>query len=136
MKKIIIIACSCFLFCCNTQTKPKGQFLVKGEIKNTPDQKVFLEEVYFSQKPPLVIDTAQVVNGKFTVKGIAPEEGIYRLRFEKKLSYIFINDKEEIPASINASGQDLLSANFNSPANKSPLYRSRSQLNTHGRNKR
>jgi len=119
MKKIIIFACSCFLFCCNTQTKPKGQFIVSGEIKNTPDQKVFLEEVYFSQKPPLVIDTAQVVNGKFILKGIAPEEGIYRLRFEKKLSYIFINDKEEIPVSINASGQDLLSANFNSPANKS-----------------
>ncbi|MEO6220349.1 MAG: TlpA disulfide reductase family protein [Ginsengibacter sp.] len=119
MKKIIIIACSCFLFCCNTQTKPKGEFIVSGEIKNTPDQKVFLEEVYFTEKPPLVIDTAQVINGKFTVKGMAPEEGIYRLRFEKKLSYIFINDKEEMSASINASGQDWLSANFNSPTNRS-----------------
>src|SRR5213075_1089469 len=98
---------------------PKGEFIVNGQVKNMPDQKVFLEEVYFNQRPPLAIDTAQVVSGKFTVKGIAPEEGIYRLRFEKGLSYIFINDREEIPATINAPGQDLLSATFSSPSNRS-----------------
>ena len=119
MKKIFIIACSCFLFCCNAKTNSKGQFSVSGEIKNAPDQKIFLEEIYFSQKAPLVIDTGEIVKGKFTVQGVAPEEGIYRLRLEKGPAFIFINDKEEIPASINATGRDLLSANFNSSANKS-----------------
>ena len=119
MKKIFIIASACFLLCCNTETKSKGKFAVKGEIKNVPDQKIFLEEVYFTAKPPLVIDTAQLIKGKFTVQGIAPEEGIYRLRLETGQAFIFINDREEIPASINALGRDLLSANFNSPANRS-----------------
>lgn len=119
MKKIFIIFCACFLLCCNTQTQSKGEFAVSGEIKNAPDQKIFLEEVYFSQKQPLVIDTGELVKGKFTVKGVAPEQGIYRLRLEMGQAFIFINDQSKISASINASGSDLLSANFNSPANKS-----------------
>jgi peroxiredoxin len=119
MKKIFVIACSCFFLACNTQSKSKGEFVVNGEIKNAPDQRIFLEELYFNQKPPMIIDSSQLVKEKFTMKGIAPEEGIYRLRLEKGLAYVFINDKDEIPVSINSSSTDLLSANFNSPANKS-----------------
>jgi peroxiredoxin len=120
MKKIFVISSICFLLCgCNTESKPKGQFVVSGQIQNAPNQKIFLEEVFFSSKAPLVIDTAEVTGGKFTVKGTAPEEGMYRLRLEKGQAYFFINDVEEIPASINASGRDLTSATFNSPANKS-----------------
>ena len=120
MKKIFVINWFCFLiFGCNTEPKPKGQFVVNGKIENAPNQKIFLEEVFFSSKPPVVIDTAEISGGKFTVNGIASEEGMYRLRMEKGQTYFFINDAEQISVSINASGRDLTSATFNSPANKS-----------------
>lgn len=118
MKKILIIACIAVCFSCN-EKKIKGEFTVSGFIKNAPDQKVFLEEVFFSDKAPQVIDTGNVVNGKFSVKGVAQEEGMYRLRFPLSNGYIFINDKDEIIASINATEKNLLPADYNTPANKS-----------------
>jgi len=60
----------------------KGKFLLTGEIKNVPDQNIYLEQLYFSQKNPEVVDTAEIKNGKFTVTASAPEQGLYRLRLE------------------------------------------------------
>ena len=94
-------------------------FTVKGELKNAPDQKVFLEEISFNQQPPQVFDTAEIKKGSFEVKAVAPEEGLYRLRFEKNAGYIFINDKSEIRFSADANDSTLQSARFNTPANVS-----------------
>src|SRR5258706_584316 len=118
MKKIFIIIWCTLLFSCSNE-KPKGEFTVSGKIKNAPNQKVYLEEVFFSEKEPLVIDTAKLSDGKFTIKALAPEEGIYRLRLEKGEGFIFINDKDDIPANIDAAGKSMLSADFNTPANRS-----------------
>lgn len=83
MKKLLILICITFSFSCNSEKKTTGEFTVSGHIKNAPDQNIFLEEVYFSEKPPNVIDTGKLVSGKFTCSGIAPEQGMYRLRLEK-----------------------------------------------------
>ena len=80
MKKtlsLLIISLS-ILSCKNATTK--GKFTISGEIKNVPDQQIFLEQLYFSQKNPEVLDTAKIRNGKFQLSTIAPEEGLYRLR--------------------------------------------------------
>lgn len=119
MKKVLIIICLAFSFSCNSEKKINGEFTVSGTIKNAPDQNIFLEEVYFSQKPPNVIDTAKLVNGKFSLTGIAAEEGIYRLRLEKGGAYVFINDANKITSSIDATGQNLQAVDFNTAANKS-----------------
>ena len=50
MKKILIIICIAFSFSCNNEKKINGEFTVSGHIKNAPDQNIFLEEVYFSEK--------------------------------------------------------------------------------------
>jgi len=118
MKKIFIITCCTLLFSCGNE-KPKGEFTVSGKIKNAPDQQVYLEEVFFSEKEPQVIDTAKLSNGKFTVKARATEEGIYRLRLEKGEGFIFISDKDDISGDIDATGKSILSADFNTPANRS-----------------
>jgi thiol-disulfide isomerase/thioredoxin len=118
MKKLLVIICGVLIFSCNNE-KLKGEFTVTGEIKEAPDQQIFLDEVFFNQSLPQVIDTGSLQNGKFTIKGIATEEGIYRLRLEKGTGYIFINDKGKIHASINASEQSLRAADFNTPANRS-----------------
>ena len=59
------------------------------------------------------------MKGNFKVKAIAPEEGLYRLRFEKNAGYIFINDKPEIQFNADVKDSTLQSARFNTPANAS-----------------
>src|SRR6185312_3560089 len=116
MKKIFIFVIVLFIFSCTSSNK-NGLFSVNGDLKNAPDQKVFLEQIFFNQNPPQVLDTAEMKNGKFTVKAHASEEGLYRLKFEKNAGYIFINDKDEIDFSANANDSVLNTSKFNTPAN-------------------
>lgn len=118
MIKFFTIALSAILLLsCNNETQ-KGKFTVAGEIKNMPDQDVYLEELYFSQKDPLVLDSAKMKNGKFTVAALAPEQGLYRLRLQKNdVSFIFINDQPSIPFTADQSTLSFERSVFNSPAN-------------------
>jgi peroxiredoxin len=118
MDKVFFFMSTFFLLSCHNPEN-KGMFRVIGELKNAPDQKVFLEEISFNQQPPRVFDTAEIKKGSFQVRAVAPEEGLYRLRFEKNAGYIFINDKSEIRFSADASDSTLQSARFNTPANVS-----------------
>jgi hypothetical protein len=116
-KNLTLLTSLIFLFSCSTSVQ-KGQFTVTGELKNTPDQQIYLEELYFSQKDPAVLDTAEIKNGKFSLTAQAPEEGLYRLRLEKsQAAFIFINDQPTIPFSSDLNSLSLENAKFNSPAN-------------------
>ncbi len=118
MKKILAVSIVILtiLSCKNESTK--GKFTISGEIKNVPDQQIFLEQLYFSQKNPDVLDTAQIKNGKFELTAIAPEEGLYRLRLEKLESgFVFINDKPQINLKADINDVSLEGPVFNSPAN-------------------
>ena len=118
MKKILtLLASIVILFSCSPSIQ-KGQFTVSGELKNAPDQQVYLEELYFSQKDPAVLDTAEIKNGKFTLTALATEEGLYRIRMEKsQAAFIFINDQPAIPFSADFNTLSLGNTRFNSPAN-------------------
>ncbi|MEO6188449.1 MAG: AhpC/TSA family protein [Ginsengibacter sp.] len=118
MNKLLVLISAIFLFSCSS-SKSGGEFKINGELKNAPDQKVFLEQIYFSQKPPQVIDTSEMVQGKFEVKAASTEEGLYRIRFEKNAGYLFINDVNDIDFSANANDSTLKSTRFNTPANTS-----------------
>ena len=53
MKKLIaIIVCTAVLASCKNAGNTTGKFTVNGQIKNAPDQKVYLEELFFSDKTP------------------------------------------------------------------------------------
>jgi len=117
MNKVLSVL-TIILFSCAPSHKP-GSFSVNGELKSAPDQKVFLEQIFFNQQPPQVLDTAEVKNGKFEVSAISPEQGLYRLRFEKNAGYLFINDDDEIDFAANASDSVLHSSKFNTAANAS-----------------
>ena len=120
MKKILIILLlTASLFACNDKTE-KGIFTVKGELKNTADQDIYLEQIFFNSKDPEVLDTAKITGGKFTVTAKGSEEGLYRLRFEKQeVGYIFINDKPDINFRADAKEMTLQGPDFNTPANQS-----------------
>jgi peroxiredoxin len=118
MKKILGFIILLFIFSC-TSKHNNGLFTVKGDLKNAPDQKVYLEQLFFNQNPPQILDTAEMKNGKFEVKAHAAEEGLYRLKFEKNAGYIFINDKDDIDFYANGNDSVLNTTKFNTPANAS-----------------
>jgi len=118
MKGILILITSLFLFSCSHNSEP-GEFIVNGTLRGANDQKVYLEQIYFSQKPPQVLDTTDMKGGSFKVKANASEEGLYRIRFEKNAGYIFINDKPGIDFIGDVKDSTLESTRFNTPANVS-----------------
>ena len=120
MKKLVLpLALTAVLFSCNNNSE-KGKFTVSGEVKNLADQKIYLEELFFSQKDPEVLDTAEIKNGKFSVFATAPEQGLYRLRLEKdSAGFIFINDLQDIKFAAEAKDLNGDATIFMSPANAS-----------------
>ncbi len=112
-----IVAVSTVLFSCNNEEE-KGKFTLNGDVKNLPDQKIYLEQLYFSEQDPQVLDTAEVKSGKFSLSTVATEEGLYRIRFEKANSgFVFINDKPSISFKADMNDVSLDGPSFNSPAN-------------------
>jgi len=120
MKRILSAAAiAAILFSCNTE-KDQGRFTLDGEIKGVSDQKIYLEELYFSEKKPEVLDTAEIKNGKFTVSALAPEEGLFRLRTEdQKTAYIFISDKDKMTLTADVDKPETASRFVSGPANAS-----------------
>ncbi len=118
MQKILktIVGLLILSACNNADTL--GKFTVVGNIKNIENQKVYVEELYFNDKNPAVLDTAEIKNGSFKISAKASEEGLYRLRFEKQpIGYIFINDKSNINFTADAKDITLQGADFKTPAN-------------------
>ena len=120
MKKILVIILLTGAFISCKEKTDKGTFNVEGELKNTADQQIYLEQVFFNAKDPEVLDTAEIKNGKFTVSASAIEEGLYRLRLEKQeTGFIFINDRSDIKFNADVKDMTLQGPDFNTPANHS-----------------
>jgi peroxiredoxin len=118
LKKLLLCSAAiATLYSCNNAIE-KGKFAVNGQLKNAPDQKVYLEELSFGQKDPEVIDTAEIKNGKFILNGIAAEEGLYRIRLEKANNgFLFINDKSSINFTADINDMSLTGPSFATAAN-------------------
>ncbi|MCY7292035.1 MAG: AhpC/TSA family protein [Ferruginibacter sp.] len=118
MKKLLVgMLLSASIISCSEKTE-KGKFTVKGELKNADNQKIYLEQLFFSLKDPQVLDTGEIKDGKFVVSSIGTEEGLYRLRFEKQeTGYIFINDQPEINFKADVKDMSLTGPEFNTTAN-------------------
>jgi peroxiredoxin len=120
LKKILLcVTTIATLYSCNNATE-KGRFTVNGQLKNAVDQKIYLEELSFGQKDPEVLDTAEIKNGKFTLAGIAAEEGLYRIRLEKSSNgFLFINDNSSINFTADVNDMSLTGPSFATAANSS-----------------
>jgi hypothetical protein len=117
MKKLFAAAATAaVLISCNNDTG-KGMFTLTGELKSSPDQKIYLEELYFSNKQPEVLDTGEIKNGKFSLSAIAPEEGLYRIRTEEGAGTVFINEGAKINFTGIAISQEPLKGTFTGSAN-------------------
>ena len=119
-KPINIILYSVIMILQSCNSKPtEYNFTIKGNIKNVSNQKIYLEELYFSEKNPEVVDTADIVNGIFSLSAKDSEEGLYRIRLEKdKSAYIVINDQKEISFLADIDDPKIINLQINSTANK------------------
>ncbi len=119
MKKVLsVLLISTVLFSCKEE-EDKGRFELEGTVKNVPDQPVILEQLFFTEQPPQVLDTGEIKSGKFAIAGIGTEEGLYRVRFEKLSNgFVFINDQPKISLTADINDTRLDGPKFNSPANK------------------
>ena len=119
MKTLLTIVCIITGFtACNNEQTVKNKFQISGEIRNIPDQKIYLEQIYFSKKDPEILDTAEIKNGKFSLSAIADEEGLYRLRMENAgAGFIFINDQPSINFKADIKDVSLEGPKFNTTAN-------------------
>ena len=118
MKNIIKVCIAALIMVSCNNNNDKNKFSLTGEIKNLPDQKIYLEEIYFSERDPEVVDTAEIKNGKFTVTTSAAEQGLYRLRLEKeKAFFVFINDKKDLLLTADNNNLSMKTVNVNSAAN-------------------
>lgn len=132
MRKIIgVVMAAGLLFSCGSK-EDANKFSIKGDVKNLPDQQVYLEQMYFSDKNPEVLDTADVKNGKFVLSAIAPQEGLFRVVFEKnKVLFLVINDKKELTVATDVNNLSPQTLRISTPANAS-LYNFISETNKRG----
>ncbi len=103
MKKVLVVLIGIvFLSAC--QQKKYGGFTVTGKIKNAVSTKVFLEELPFGGENPIVLDSGSIEkNGDFLLKGIAREEGLYRLVLENGPDVLIVNDNDIIEVALDAN---------------------------------
>jgi len=120
MKKLLaVLAITTFLSSCSNDAG-KGKFTLNGELKGTTNQKIFLEELFFTNNPPEVLDTGIIKDGKFSVSAIAKEEGLYRIRVENsETAYFFINDGGNISFKGDMAKTDHSGYSFSGTANAS-----------------
>jgi thiol-disulfide isomerase/thioredoxin len=70
-----------------------NKFSVSGSISNMPVQEVILEEIGVNDVITILDSVKTSANGNFDLSGIAPEPGLYRLRFEKNKYILLSIDK-------------------------------------------
>lgn len=88
MTKLALWALNGLLLSSCAQQTEKGDFTINAHIDNAPLGTIYLEELAVGEVK--VVDTAVIkdASGKFTLKGMLPEQGLYRIRFGGTNSYI------------------------------------------------
>lgn len=120
MKNLLLIFIFSALFgsCTGDKKGNDGRFSVNGQLANVADQKIYLDQLFFSEQEPITVDSADLVKGKFTLGASAAEEGMFRIRLQKSESgFIFINDAKEIPFKADLNDFSLAGPEFSTRAN-------------------
>ncbi|GAA3915591.1 TlpA disulfide reductase family protein [Chitinophaga oryziterrae] len=104
MKKLALYAAIGILLAGCSQPTEKGDFEIKAHIDNAPLGTVYLEELTLQEAK--IVDTVILkdASGKFTLKGIVPEQALYRIRFGETNKFILLGldaGKMEIEGDFN-----------------------------------
>jgi peroxiredoxin len=90
MKKLALYTAIGILLAGCSQPTEKGDFEIKAHIDNAPLGTVYLEELTLQEAK--VVDTVNLkdASGKFSLKGIVPEQALYRIRFGETKKFILL----------------------------------------------
>jgi len=104
MKKLALYTAIGILLASCSQPTEKGDFEIKAHIDNAPLGTVYLEELTLQEAK--IVDTVILkdASGKFTLKGIVPEQALYRIRFGETNKFILLGldaGKMEIEGDFN-----------------------------------
>ncbi|MCD2424007.1 AhpC/TSA family protein [Niabella pedocola] len=104
MKQFIAIAFLAIIFAGCKQDHKKN-FIINGSVANTQAKKVYLEEVPVASMQPVIVDSADILTGKFTLKTEALEDAVYNIRLDALEFPVasVINDAPEVDLSITMS---------------------------------
>jgi len=79
---------------------------------------VYLQELTYGGEQPIILDSISLkADGKFSLKGIAKEEGLYRLVLENGPDVLIVNDNDEIEVDLDVTRYRVYEVK-NSPASK------------------
>jgi len=118
MKKLLIPVILVFALSCKNNV-PKGAFEVSGDISHAENQKVYLDEIFFDNRPPEVLDSIDMKKGRFILKGSAIEKGLFRIRMGKSdRPFFFINDGEDIQFHADLEKKEVDGYHFSGKSNE------------------
>jgi peroxiredoxin len=104
MKKNLIFLMVTVLMVTSCQQKKYGGFTVTGTIKNATNSKIFLQELPYGGQEPIILDSGKLAkDNKFSLKGIAREEGLYRLVIENGPDVLIVNDNDIIEVEMDVN---------------------------------
>jgi peroxiredoxin len=81
MKKYLLWAAAGLLLAGCAGEKEKGEFKIEGHLSNLPLGTVVLEELTLDNVKTVDSSNVKDASGKFTLKGMVAEQGLYRIRF-------------------------------------------------------
>ena len=90
---LVVLACN---------EKKFGAFTVSGQFKNAGKLKIYLQELPYAGRQPIMIDSTTLDNqGNFILRGVGKEESLYRITTEMGMDLIVINDQKNIKLQVD-----------------------------------
>lgn len=79
--QIVIVAVVALLVSCTSKSDSKKGFEVKGVITNSPEKKIYLEEIPMATMQPSIVDSATISDdGKYVLHATTAEARVYNIR--------------------------------------------------------
>ena len=103
MKKLlyIVFAVTAFVSCKNDGS----DFTVTGNIKATPSDTVYLQQLSYTSADMKTLDSAKVgSDGSFTLKGNSPQQNLFVVGFKDNPAVIIVNDASRIKVDFDPNG--------------------------------
>lgn len=108
---------ACWLLIASCQTGKKSGFTVSGTYENAdklaalagPISKVFLLEISFSNRTPILLDSAKIPagSGRFALHAKGKSQGVYELVFGNNLIDVpLVNDAPEVTIKVDLGKKD------------------------------
>lgn len=117
MQRILLPLLLALIWSCQDKT-PRGNFEVSGDVNHGGNQTVYLDQIYFDERAPEVLDSGNMKKGRFILTGSATEKGLFRIRIDKsEQAYFFINDGEDIQFHADMRKKDAEGYHFSGKSN-------------------